>query len=187
VGPDRGDPEGSLSEAELPQYLSLERHRDLRGRERVPWQRRGLFLLVCAVPAVGLANVFGQQSVTSRATSPSARLQVDAADVLRGGLLGQARFRVTANASIRHATLVLDRGWIEGMQVNTIVPNPLGQASRGDRLALDFGHVPRGGTLVARIQFQVNPTTVGIRPQGVELDDGDRRLVRIDRTVTVFP
>ena len=166
MGPDRGDPQGSLSEAEPPPFLSVDRHRDLRGRERVPWQRRSLFLLLVAVPAAGLANVFGQQPVASRASGVGARLQVFAAEKLRGGLLGQAMFRITARRDLHHATLVLDRGWTEGMQLNTIVPNPLGQASRGDRLALDFGHVPTGETLVARIQFQVNPTAVGIRPRG---------------------
>src|SRR5207253_6499483 len=128
----------------------------------------------------GLANVFGQQPVTSAASSTVARLEVVAADRLRGGLLGQQKFRVTAYSDIKHATLVLDRGWTDGLQMNTIVPYPLGQADRGGRLAMDFGHVPAGTTLVVRVQFQVDPPLVGSRPQGVELDDGQPPIVRVN-------
>ena len=71
--------------------------------------------------------------------------------------------------------------------MNTIVPYPLGQSDRRGRLAMDFGHVPAGGTLTVRIEFQVNPTLVGSRPQGVELDDGQQPIVRVNRTLTVFP
>jgi hypothetical protein len=35
--------------------------------------------------------------------------------------------------------------------------------------------------------MQVNPTTVGNRSQGVALDDGSRRITRIDRNLIVFP
>jgi hypothetical protein len=173
--------------ADVPQYLTLKRHLELRGRQRTPWTRRALLCLLVAFPAVGLANVLGQQPVTSVAANAVARLQVVAADRLRGGLLGQQKFRVTAYSDIKHATLVLDRGWTDALQMNTIVPYPLGQADRGGRLAMDFGHVPAGTTLVVRIEFQVNPTLVGSRPQGVELDDGRQPLVRVHRTLTVFP
>jgi hypothetical protein len=33
----------------------------------------------------------------------------------------------------------------------------------------------------------VNPTEIGRRSQDVELHDGERRLIHIDRTVTIFP
>lgn len=173
--------------ADAPQYLTLKRHRDLVGRERRPWSRRVLLCVLVAIPALGLANVFGQAGVDSTASSRVARLQVNAAESLRGGLLGQARFTITARAGLHHATLVLDRGWMEGLQLNTIEPSPLGQADRGDRLALDFGHIPPGRTIVVRIQFQVDPTNVGHRSQDVELDDGQRQILVVHRTVTVFP
>ncbi|HST25327.1 MAG TPA: hypothetical protein VLJ76_05010 [Gaiellaceae bacterium] len=172
----------------MPQYLTLKRHRDLVGRDRRPRLRQVVICLLVAFPAVGLANVFGQQPVTSVAASPEARLQVVAADSLRGGLLGQQLFKVTAYSELKHATLVLDRGWMDGLQMNTIVPYPLSQTYRsGDRLAMDFGHLPAGGSLVVRIQFQVDPTTVGSRPQGVELEDGKRPIVGVHRTLFVFP
>jgi hypothetical protein len=174
--------------ADVPDCLTLKRHRDMEGRGRQPWARRLLLCAIAAVPVLALADVFGQQPVTSVAASPIARVQVDAADALRGGLLGQQVFRVTAYADIKHATLVLDSGWMDSLQMNTIVPYPLSQADRpGDRLALDFGHLPAGDTLVVRIQFQVDPTTLGSRPQGVELDDGKKPIVGVHRTLTVFP
>ena len=37
------------------------------------------------------------------------------------------------------------------------------------------------------LQMQANPTTVGTRSQGVALDDGNRRITRIDRKLIVFP
>ena len=176
---------GSVTNA--PQYLTLRRHRDLGGRRRQPWLRRAFVVFLVAFPAFGLANVFGQSPLSSVAANAVARLQVVAADRLRGGLLGQQKFRVTAYRSIKHATLVLDRGWTDGLQMNTIVPYPLGQSDRGGRLAMDFGHIPAGGSLTVRIEFQVNPTLVGSRPQGVELDDGQQPIVRVNRTLTVFP
>jgi hypothetical protein len=173
--------------AEVPQYLTLKRNRDLVGRERRPWSRRVLLALVAAIPVAGLAGAFGQQAVDSVASAPAATLRVEAADRLRGGLLGQDVFRIDAHTGLKHATLVLDSGWFDSIQLNTVIPNPLAETDRNGRLALDFGHVPAGSTLVVHMQFQVNPTNVGSHPQGVELDDGQQPIVRIHRTLVVFP
>jgi hypothetical protein len=37
------------------------------------------------------------------------------------------------------------------------------------------------------MQFQVDPTNVGRRSQGVALYDGQRKLVELHRTITVYP
>jgi hypothetical protein len=37
------------------------------------------------------------------------------------------------------------------------------------------------------MQLQVNPTNVGSRNQGVELDDGPKKIATIDRSMFVFP
>jgi hypothetical protein len=73
------------------------------------------------------------------------------------------------------------------MTINTIEPSPIGEASRDGKLALDLGHIPRGQSYLLFMQLQVNPTNVGRRSQNVELFDGDRHLLTIDRTVTIFP
>jgi hypothetical protein len=128
--------------AQVPQYLTLERHGDLCGRERRPWSRRVLLALLAAIPIAGLVGVFGQETIDSAASTPAATLRVEAAERLRGGLLGQDVFEIDAHASLEHATLVLDSGWFDNIQLNTIVPNPLNETDRGARLTLDFGHVP---------------------------------------------
>jgi hypothetical protein len=94
---------------------------------------------------------------------------------------------VEARGAIENATLVLDRGWLESMHINTIEPAPAEEASRDGDLALSFGPLVAGDRFVVYMQFQVNPTNVGRRSADVELYDGDELLVRTDRMITVFP
>jgi hypothetical protein len=47
--------------------------------------------------------------------------------------------------------------------------------------------VPAGRRYVLFMQFQVNPTNVGRRPQNVRLYDGETFLTTIHRRVTIFP
>ena len=82
---------------------------------------------------------------------------------------------------------MLDSGWLEGMTLNTVEPGPIGEASRDGRLALELGHIPAGDDYLLFLQFQVNPTNVGHRATDVDLYDGDRLLLHIDRTITVWP
>ena len=173
--------------AGAPDTLTLKRHRDYDGREWHPWLRRGLMLLVCLVGVLALANLFGQHPSTATASSPAATLRLYAPTHLRGGLLYMARFRVTAHSDLKQATLVLDPGWAEGITINTIEPSPIGEASADGKLVLTLGHIPAGKSYILFIQLQVNPTNVGHRAQNVELHDGTTPLLRIKRTVTIFP
>jgi hypothetical protein len=149
--------------------------------------RRALLTLVLCIPIVALFNVFGQRPSTSRAAAGAANLSVYAPDRVRGGLLYTARFHITARRRLKNATLVLDPGWFEGMQVNSMTPQPLGEGSRDGKAVLELGHIPAGHSVIYFIQFQVNPTNVGHRSQNVELDDGPTRLFVIHRTITIFP
>jgi hypothetical protein len=171
----------------IPDTLVLTRHRDLKGRRGDVWLRRGLLALVGLVPLLALANVFGQRPHVASATAPAAKLELYAPGHLRAGLLWEARFTVEARQELKNATLELDRGWMEGMTINTIEPSPVGEASRNGSLVLELGHVPAGQVHVLYMQFQVNPTNVGRRPQDVRLYDGSTLLTTLDRTVTVFP
>jgi hypothetical protein len=137
--------------------------------------------------AVGLANVFGQVPSTSRAATAAAVLSVYAPSRVRGGLLYTARFHITAKTELRKPTLVLDSGWFEGMQVNSIVPQAVSQGSRNGNVVYELGHIAKGDSYMMWIQFQVNPTNVGHRSQSVELDDGPHELFIIHRSITVFP
>jgi hypothetical protein len=173
--------------AEKPDGIVLRRHRDLDGRGNHPWVRRVLLGLVGAVLVLGLLNVFGQRPSTSRAATPAAVLSVYSPSKVRGGLLYTARFHVTARDELKQATLVLDSGWFEGMQVNSIVPQPVQEGSRDGRVVFDLGHLAKGHSSILWIQFQVNPTNVGHRSQNVELDDGGTVISTVHRSITVFP
>ena len=172
--------------ADLPQFLTLKNNRDHSERVELA-VRRTFFGLLALVLLAGLLNVFGQRPTESLAATSAADLRVFAPEDIRGGLYYEGRFTVEAKEEIDHATLVLDGGWTEQMQINTIEPSPIGEASRDGRLALDFGHVDAGRKLVVFLQYQVNPTNVGRRSQDVELYDDETLLAKVDRTLTVYP
>ncbi|HEY4346307.1 MAG TPA: hypothetical protein VGM80_01880 [Gaiellaceae bacterium] len=172
---------------DIPDLIVVRRARDMEGRKHEIWVRRGLSSLLVLVPVLALANVFGQRPSTSSTASDAARLTLSAPTTVRGGLIYQARFRITASRDLKKAVLVLGTGWLEGMTLNTIEPSPLGQASADGRLSLELGHIAAGSTYGLYLQFQVDPTNVGRRPQTVELDDGATRLVTERRTITVLP
>lgn len=98
-----------------------------------------------------------------------------------------SRFTIDAHREIKNATLVLDPGWLEGITLNTLEPSPIGEASRDGRIALELGRVPEGQRYLFFLHFQVNPTNIGRRSQDVELHDGEKRLLAIDRDVTIWP
>jgi hypothetical protein len=173
--------------ADAPDTIVLKRDRDLDGRGWDIWVRRGLFALVCAVPVVALFNVFGQRPDSRTLVAPQASLKVYAPAQVRGGLLYEARFHVTAREDLKDATLVLGSGWLEGMTLNTIEPSPVSEASNNGRLSLELGHIPAGESYLLFVQFQVNPTNVGRRSRSVELMDGDETITSYDETVTIFP
>jgi len=173
--------------ADAPDYLELPRNRDLVGLERRPWTRRALLGLVAVPLVLGLLNVFGQRPQTSSAAGTAAKLSLYAPARVRSGLYYEARFHIHARRALNDARLVLAPGWLEGMTVNTIEPSPLREASDNGRLVLALGHIPAGGSYLLFIQTQVNPTNVGRRSQRVELYDGTRRLLTIDREITIFP
>ena len=172
--------------ADLPEYLTLRHNRDQVGRREVK-VRRVIVGLLSLVLLAALLNVFGQRPATSEAGTAAASLKVYAADRVRGGVIYEARFTVTARQDVKEATLVLNSGWVEGITVNTIEPSPVGEASRDGKLVLTLGHVPKGTSYILFMHLQVNPTNLGHRSQDVALYDGDTFLTSVDRNVTVYP
>jgi hypothetical protein len=73
------------------------------------------------------------------------------------------------------------------MQINTIEPSPLGEASRNGDLLFTLGHIPAGQKFRLFMQFQVSATNVGRRHADVTLYDGAKQLIHISREVTVYP
>jgi hypothetical protein len=160
---------------------------DPRGEIVGLWTRRAVMTIFAVVALLGLLDVFGQGTTQTVASTPAAVLSLTAPEAVRGGLFFQSRIEIRARRAIAHPRLVLDEGWIEGMQVNSIEPNPVGEASRDGRLVLSYDAVDAGERLVVWLQFEVNPTNTGHRPYGLELDDADTRIAAIDRHITVFP
>jgi hypothetical protein len=177
----------TLAVAEPPFGIDLGRDRDLRGRERNVWIRRGLMTLIAVLPLLALFNVFGQRPHTAKASDPAATLSVYAPTRLRGGLLWEGRIHITAHRDIKNAILVLGTGWAEGMSMNTIEPSPVGEASDNGKLEFTLGHIRRNRSFILYMQFQVNPTNVGRRPRTTDLYDGKTKLASINQTVSIFP
>jgi hypothetical protein len=173
--------------AAVPDRLTLERHRDLEGRERRPYVRWAVLTLIGLFLLAGLANAFGQHPQTRVVSGEGVELEVYSPERLRSGLFFMSRFTIRAEEEIEAATLVLDPGWLEGITLNTLEPSPVGEANRDGRIALDLGRVPAGTKHVFFLHFQVNPTETGRRPQDVDLYDGETPLLHVDRTVTIFP
>jgi hypothetical protein len=173
--------------ADIPDRIVLKRHRDLDGRKWQIWLRHAIVLLLAVFLVLGLANVFGQAQGSTHVDGGPASLRLDAPSRLRGGLIYTAVFTITANADIKNALLQLSPGWAEGVQINTIEPSPLGEASRNGDVLLTLGHIPAGQKHTLFMGFQVNPTNVGRRSVDVALYDGGKELVHLDRTLTVFP
>jgi hypothetical protein len=171
---------------DTPQFLTLKNNRDRTERVELIL-RRGFFGLVFLIALLGLLNVFGQRPKDTLAASSAADLHVFAPTDLRGGLYYEGRITIDAKQEIEKATIVLDSGWTEQMQINTIEPSPVGESSRDGKLTLEFGHVPAGQKLVAWMQFQVNPANVGHRSQDVTLYDDTTFLAEANRSVTIFP
>ena len=173
--------------ADIPDRIVLKRHRDLAGRRHQIWWRHTIVGLLAAFLVLGLLDVFGQaQSATTVDSGPVA-FRLDAPSSVRGGLIFTAVFTITAHSEVKNAVLQLSPGWAEGMQINTIEPSPLGEASRNGDLLFTLGHIPAGQKHVLFMGFQVNPTNVGRRAVDVTLYDGGKQLVHLDRTLTVFP
>jgi hypothetical protein len=170
-----------------PDGLTLRHHRDLEGREKRPHVRRAILGVICLFLVLGLLNVFGQRPATARAATDGVELEVYSPTKVRSGLYFMSRFTIRAEREVANATLVLDPGWLEGMTLNTLAPSPVEEASRDGRLVLELGRIAAGTKHVLFLHFQVNPTNAGRRPQDVDLLDGDRRLVHLDRTVIVYP
>jgi hypothetical protein len=160
---------------------------DRAGQDRGLWARRAVIALFCAIAVLALADRFGQHTTASQAAGPAARLTLTAPKTVRGGLFFQSRVEVHALREIAFPHLVLDDGWVEGMQVNSIHPEPTGELSRDGRVVLTYDKLAPGDDLKVWFQFEVDPTNTGRRSYGLELDDATTRIARLSPTITVLP
>ncbi|HEY6761811.1 MAG TPA: hypothetical protein VI318_20090 [Baekduia sp.] len=168
-------------------FRSVAEQPESRALTRGLWVRRGVLALFAVVVVLALAGVAGQPGSTSRADAPAATVAVGMPDAVRGGLFFQAKVDIAARRDVEHPRLVLNSGWTEGMQVNSIEPGAESESSRDGRLVLSYDRLAAGDTMTIWFQFQVDPTQPGRRDFGLELDDAERPLARVPRTITVFP
>lgn len=167
--------------------FDLGRVRDLTGRSWHPWGRRVLLTAMLAFVLVGLSGQFGQVQHTRTADGPVAKVAVRTPGALRGGLYWPAEIRVEAHRRITAPVVVLGSGFIRGMQLNSIEPAPVSEASRGGRLAFSYPTMDPGDVLVVRMQLQVNPTTVGTQDLGVRIEGADTKPISLPATARVMP
>jgi hypothetical protein len=171
----------------LPDLLDRRQHVDLEGRDLERWLPRAGIVLLAAFLGVGLANVFGQRVQTTSVRSAVADLELKAPSAVRSGLVYEVQFTVTAHTALEEPTLVLESGWFDGFTVNTMSPDTKDWTQRDGHHVLAYDAVPAGTELVVRLQYQVNPTTMGTREQDVALEDNGEMILALDHDTTVFP
>lgn len=172
--------------AKAPETLTLKDHRDDE-RPAARRARHAGLLLLAVIPVAALLNVFGQRPETSSAATGAARLQVYAPTHVRSGNVYAARFRVDALQELRRATIVLDPGWADQYTVNGAAPQPVAEGSADGKLEFVLGHIAKGTHYTFFLSLQVNPTNVGRHSQDVRLLDGVRPMLRIRRSIMIWP
>jgi hypothetical protein len=155
-----------------------------RSELRGLWTRRATLTVLLVFPVAAVLDVFGQQPSTSSADGSAVRVALEAPRVVRGGLLFQSTLQIHAERTIDHLRLVLDDGWLEGMQISSIEPQPTSEASRDGRVVLSYGRMRSGDRLVVWVQSQVDPTNPG---HGLTVQDATTDIARVDRTITILP
>jgi hypothetical protein len=171
----------------LPDQLDRKQHVDLERRDLERWLVGAGTVLFAAFLGLGLANVFGQRVETTSVQAAAADLEVKAPTAVRSGLIYEVQFTVRAHTALEEPTLVLDSGWWDGFTVNTMSPDTKDWTQRDGRQVLSYDAVPAETELVVRLQYQVNPTTMGTREQDVVLEDGGTPILALDHETTVFP
>jgi hypothetical protein len=151
------------------------------------WVRRAVLTLLGVLVLAALANRIGQRPADHVVRTPVVTMRLTAPQTVRGGLFFQSRVDIRAGQAIDHPRLVLDNGWVEGMQVNSIEPAPVGEASRNGRVVLSYDALKAGDVMRVWLQFEVNPTNVGRRSYGIALDDAERPVTRLSPKITVLP
>ena len=170
-----------------PPGIVLQRQLHLENRRWPVYFRRGVLTVLVVVVLAALLDQFGQKTAVTSARSTRGVLTVASPERVRGGLMFTTRFTIDAHVALSHPKLVLDSGWLAGMQVNSIVPQPKDETSVDGRAVFTFEPVPAGGHQSYFVGFQVDPTTVGRQQQAVSLLDGGQTILTVRRTLTVLP
>jgi hypothetical protein len=176
-----------MARADSPVGIDRARHQDLTGRDHHVWWRRGVLVLIAALPVLGLLNVFGQHAAPVTYQSPVASLLIDSPAHVRGGLVFTTEIVITSRQRVHDARLYLDNGWFQAMTLNGIAPQPSTESAQGRWQVWDFGQIPAATAFQVWISWQTNPTNIGRHSQAVALYDGGTQLMTARHALTVFP
>ena len=158
-----------------------------RGVARAAWARRAFMTLLAVLPVAALIGLLGQHESSSTVIAPAATLRLKAPKTVRGGLFYQARVEIVAHTDLKFPSLVVDDGWMEGMQFNSVTPQAPNENALNGKVQFGYGELPAGQRMTVWFEFQVNPTNVGKHPYGIQLDNGNRPVARIQRTIRILP
>jgi hypothetical protein len=152
------------------------------------WIRRAGITLLAVVVVVALCNVVGQRASSATVHAAAADITVHAPTRVRPGLLFQARVTVVAHETLPKTELVFDKGWIDGLTINTNEPSASNETSApGGGLSLTVGTLQAGQSYTHYFEYQVNPTSSSGRTQTVTVRSNGVPVVSLSRTLTVIP
>lgn len=83
--------------------------------------------------------------------------------------------------------MVFDSGWFEEMTLNGVAPQPSTESGQAGRVSYQYDRLRAGQTMTIWMYFQFNSINVGHRSANVSRADGNRRIVSVERSLTVFP
>jgi hypothetical protein len=158
-----------------------------RGVARAAWARRTMMTLLALLPVAALIGLIGQHESSTTVIAPAAMLRLTAPKTVRGGLFFQARVDIVAHADLKFPSLVVDDGWVEGMQFNAVTPQAPNENALNGKVQFGYGELPAGQRLTVWFEFEVNPTNDGKRSFGIQLLNGNRPVARIPRTIRILP
>jgi hypothetical protein len=161
---------GGAGDLELDQDLDFQR-RDWR------FQRAGQLALLAAILAA-LAGLFGRgPAAQASATGQAGEWRVQYSRFMRHRAPDQLAVHLAPAAAGTDARLWLDRDYLNGIDVERVVPEPAAVVAERDRVVYIFEGAPE------RITFEILPDRLG--PRRTRLGVGDARPVVL--TQFVYP
>jgi hypothetical protein len=158
-----------------------------RGVARGMWVRRAFMLLLAVLPVAALIGLIGQHESSTTVIAPGATFRLTAPKTVRGGIFFQARVEIVAHADLKFPSLVVDDGWLEGMQANSVTPQAPNENALNGKVQYGYGELPAGQRLTVWFEFEVNPTNDGKHSYGIQLLNGNRPVAKIERTMRILP
>jgi hypothetical protein len=139
----------------------------LRAHRAVARVRRAGWIFIAVVLAAGLAGAFGSGAL-SRSRLHSGELRVELSRIVHAHTPTEIEVRIT-DAPRRDGLerLRLDGRWLDGVEIESVSPEPENASTREGSLVLEFRADPP-----ARIGMRVLPLRPGVLRGTISLNDG---------------